>query len=192
MKIKELIIGLLIGSILGIAGTFFAFQGRISKLEGKIESNSSQEIESIKPTTNELQKEEESRLPKLETLIIEKFSNNNNGWYLDETKDHKINIIDEKLIISCKSSGRTSTYSEIDLNPFFPKYSLEVECEYVSGEKGKPFGIILTDEQYKNYYQFNYDGLGYGNVLYVSKDSIRIKTDKLGFKSNKDVVKLSI
>ena len=37
MDLKQIIPSLLVGAILGIAGTFFLFQGRISKLEALIE-----------------------------------------------------------------------------------------------------------------------------------------------------------
>lgn len=38
MDWKQISVGIVIGAILGISGTFFKFQGRISKLEGIIES----------------------------------------------------------------------------------------------------------------------------------------------------------
>ena len=37
MDWKQLLVGIVIGAVLGIAGTFFLFQGRLSKLETKIE-----------------------------------------------------------------------------------------------------------------------------------------------------------
>jgi hypothetical protein len=133
----------------------------------------------------------------LSNSFIEEFDNNANEWYLDKKDYAEIRILNGKLYITCNPNGlynvgRTSTWSKLSLDRFFPKYTIDVYCNLISEKEEGPYGFILTNESYDEYYQINYFAKGYGNLIYVKGDSILDHTNSLGVGSQKNDVKLTL
>lgn len=129
-------------------------------------------------------------------ILIEDFNNNSNEWYLDTTDDHEVGIKNGTLYVYCKGNltgaGMTSTFSTIDLTNYFPKYKIDLLCDFISGERESPFGFILTTEARDEYYQFNYFTNGLGNVSYIKNDTIRNISHISGAQTERRQASLSV
>ena len=130
--------------------------------------------------------------------IKEEFLDNRNGWFLEETDCHVVKILNKKLYVTSNpkgvcNAGYTSTWSsKISLEDFYPKYEINVTCNLISGSKEVPYGFILSDKDYTEFYRICYYPNGTTNLYYAKGDSIIESTNIQDSKSKKGEVKLTL
>ncbi|MGD2092876.1 MAG: hypothetical protein PVH61_42330 [Candidatus Aminicenantes bacterium] len=166
IKAGKVIIGLIIGSILGIAGTFYTFNGRLVKVETQLKN-----IES-KSLGGERKPNVIPKVPEKEITFADTFDSNMYQWEEESYGEYSKTISDGKYILALKNDGRMITgeiYFPANIYPG-TNYSITLKCNYSSGSKDRYFGLLLRISD-STYYMLGTNANGYVYVWRVVGDS---------------------
>jgi hypothetical protein len=179
---KELTTGLLVGAILGIGGTFYIFNSRITRLEATIEFGGKAKEQTNSSFKDKIIIEHDGK--EVRTIFNETFDDNVLGWTTYNNNDATKSISDGKYIISNKIAG-VDRWGAVPISELPTNYNIHVKCRFISGSEKDKFGIILL-QNIGSDYRFNITKNGYASVSLI-KDTIGrpdLIIPKAGFKNS--------
>jgi len=186
MEFSKIIISLIAGAILGISGTFYLFNERLTVIETKFEffNDIKQNTKVISQNVNKNSNHSvHSRI-----LFHDSFDYNVLNWELSDKNLQKNYFSNGRFIFSQNNSKNKYFLSFIKLPSLTENYNIVLSSYWKEGDQGKEYGVLLLHSD--NCYLFNISKSGYAGVGSTINDKFVALINKKGGYINKTNTKL--